>query len=111
MPRQHSSKATRGLRLIAAASSTLLLTSGTHPLNGQAPDGNVPFTQAQAAEGSRVYTEKCAACHGGRLDDGAAPPLAGPRFIQTWTAPGRTVDDLFFIIRTTMPKNEAGTLT
>src|SRR5262245_54614253 len=111
MLRPHSSKATRALRLIAAASITLMVTSGAPSLNGQAPGGNVPFTQGQAAEGGRVYGEKCAACHGARLDDGAAPPLAGPRFLETWTAPGRTLDDLFFIIRTTMPKNEAGTLT
>src|SRR5262245_23385846 len=111
MLRPHSSKATRALRLIAAASSTLLLTSAAQSLNGQAPGGNVPFTQAQAAEGGRIYTEKCAACHGGRLDDGAAPPLVGPRFLEAWTAAGRKLDDLFFIRRTTMPKNEGGTLT
>jgi alcohol dehydrogenase (cytochrome c) len=111
MPRPQSSKVTRAIRLIAAASSTVILTSGPQPLNGQSPGGNVPFTQAQAAEGARVYSDKCAACHGGRLDDGAAPPLVGQRFLETWTAPGRTLDDLFFIIRTTMPKNEGGTLT
>jgi alcohol dehydrogenase (cytochrome c) len=71
----------------------------------------VSFTQAQATAGGQVYTQKCASCHGARLDDGAAPPLAGPRFLQSWTAPNRTAADLFFIISTTMPKNEGGTLT
>jgi alcohol dehydrogenase (cytochrome c) len=90
----------------------LLLTAFVSPmLRGQAPTAGVPFTQAQASAGSRVYTQKCASCHGARLDDGVAPPLTGAKFLETWTAPGRTLDDLFYIIRSTMPKNEAGTLT
>jgi alcohol dehydrogenase (cytochrome c) len=92
-------------------SGLLLIASVSTILQGQAPATGVPFTQAQASAGSRVYTQKCAACHGARLDDGAAVPLAGAKFLETWTAPGRTLDDLFFIIRSTMPKNEAGTLT
>lgn len=111
MPRPQSSTATRALPLIAAASSLLILTSASPTLRGQTPGAGVPFTQAQAAEGDRVYAQKCAACHGARLDDGAAPPLIGPKFLETWTAPARSLDDLFFIIRTTMPKNEGGTLT
>src|SRR2546425_6574237 len=92
--------------------SGLLLTAFASPiLRGQAPTAGVPFTQAQAAAGSRVYTQKCASCHGARLDDGVAPPLTGAKFLETWTAPGRSLDDLFYIIRSTMPKNEAGTLT
>ena len=46
-----------------------------------------------------------------RLDDGAAPPLIGQRFNEAWSAPNRTLDDLFFIIRSSMPKNAGGTLT
>jgi mono/diheme cytochrome c family protein len=80
-------------------------------LRGQAPPSAIPFTQAQATAGARVYEQKCASCHGVKLDDGQAPPLAGPKFLDMWTAPGRTLDELLFITRSTMPKNEAGTLT
>lgn len=106
-----SSPASRTLPLFAVGVGALLLANGTSSLAGQTPGGAISFTQAQADEGGRVYAQRCGACHGGRLDDGAAPPLAGSRFLDTWTAPSRTLDDLFFIIRTTMPKNEGGTLT
>src|SRR4051812_21420443 len=96
---------------LALAASAFLLTSASPRLHGQTPAAGPPFTQAQAAEGGRVYTQRCAGCHGARLDDGAAPPLVGQRFLDTWTAPSRTLDDLFFVTRTTMPKNEGGTLT
>ena len=108
MPRPQSSTM-RALRCWAASGLLLVCTPLT--LGGQSPAPSIPFTQAQAAEGGRVYTQKCAACHGTRLDDGAANPLSGPRFLSTWTAPARSLDDLFFIIRSTMPKNEGGTLT
>ena len=112
MPRLVPSTATCPALLPRAwVSGLLLIASVSAIVQGQAPAAGVPFTQAQASAGSRVYTQKCAACHGARLDDGAAVPLAGAKFLETWTAPGRTLDDLFFIIRSTMPKNEAGTLT
>src|SRR5438477_9711234 len=111
MLRPGPSTSPRAAVYLAIAATTSLLTSASPRLHGQAPPAGVLFTQAQATEGSGIYTQKCASCHGGRLDDGAAPPLVGPRFLETWTAPGRTLDDLFFITRTTMPKNEGGTLT
>src|SRR4051812_20839553 len=110
MPGSGRSTAPRAARWLPVAASLFLLTSAAPRLRGQAPP-RVPFTPAQAAEGGRVYTQKCASCHGARLDDGAAPPLVGQRFLETWTAPARTLDDLFFIVQTTMPKNEGGTLT
>jgi alcohol dehydrogenase (cytochrome c) len=79
------------------------------PLRGQHTSDSAPFTKAQADAGQSVYTQKCAACHGSSLTDGAAPPLAGASFFQRWRSP-RTLDDLFFIVRTTMPKNAGGTL-
>ncbi|HEY7169936.1 MAG TPA: PQQ-binding-like beta-propeller repeat protein [Vicinamibacterales bacterium] len=111
MPGSGPSTAPRAARWVPVAASIFLLTAVSPRLQGQAPPTRVPFTPAQAAEGGRVYTQKCAACHGARLDDGAAPPLVGQRFLDTWTAPARTLDDLFFIIQSTMPKNEGGTLT
>ena len=112
MPRLHSSTASRADGFSAAAGGLLLTFLVPALFLAQAPATPVvSFTQAQATEGGAVYTQQCASCHGARLDDGAAPPLIGQRFMESWSAPNRTLDDLFFIIRSTMPKNAAGTLT
>ena len=76
----------------------------------QASNPSVAFTHAQADAGSQVYVRSCASCHGPRLDDGVALPLAGPAFLQKWSAPDRSLDDLWFVMRNTMPKNAGGTL-
>jgi PQQ-dependent dehydrogenase (methanol/ethanol family) len=112
MPRPTASPFTRPVFSAVAWAFGLLLAAALSPaLGGQTPSARAPFTQAQATAGATVYTQKCASCHGTRLDDGAAPPLIGSRFIQNWTTPARTLDDLFFIIRSTMPKNAGGTLS
>ncbi len=41
-----------------------------------------------------------ARCHGSRLDDGVAVALVGPDFLGKWGTPARSLDDLFFILRT-----------
>ena len=69
------------------------------------------FTAAQADRGRDLYTSDCASCHGRALDDGTAPALAGEQFVRSWGRPGRTLDDLFYITRTTMPEGEGGTLS
>ena len=68
------------------------------------------FTAAQAARGRDVYAAECASCHGGRLNDGTAVAVAGSAFLQKWSHPLVTLDDLFYIVRTTMPKNRGNTL-
>ena len=78
--------------------------------HAQASNPSVAFTTAQADAGRRVYVRSCANCHGPRLDDGVALPLAGPAFLQKWSAPDRSLDDLWFVMRNTMPKNAGGTL-
>ena len=79
------------------------------PFAAQAQDvsGGMPqlFTAAQAERGRAVYRAECAACHGVRLDDGVAPPLAGEAFVHAWGRDDRTLDDLFYITRTTMPRD------
>ena len=67
------------------------------------------FTAAQATEGQSGYSQNCAGCHGGSLDDGEfAPPLKGTAFSQQWG--GKSVGDLFTYIRTKMPPSNAGGL-
>ena len=69
------------------------------------------YTAAQASSGMSVYAARCADCHGAGLDDGTAPPLTGAQFARTWGAADRSLDDLFYIVRTTMPEGEVGSLS
>jgi alcohol dehydrogenase (cytochrome c) len=81
------------------------------PAQGQG-DARAPlFTAAQATSGAAVYAKACASCHGATLTGGSAPPLAGPAFARSWGDPRVTLDDLFFVIRTTMPPNNAAALS
>jgi len=86
----------------------LLSTGGVSRANAQ---GTGLFTAAQAARGSEVYAKRCAECHGQSLEGTSSKPLAGPRFMRKWGDGGNTIDELFFIIRTQMPYDSAGTLT
>jgi mono/diheme cytochrome c family protein len=78
------------------------------PLLQQAP---AVYTSEQAGQGRDVYRERCSSCHGREAAGGAAGALAGPQFIREWGWPDRTLDDLFYITRTTMPPGAAGSLT
>src|SRR5437868_484876 len=69
------------------------------------------FTDAQATAGETVYRTSCASCHGASLAGGSAPPLAGPRFAASWNDPRVTLDDLFFVLRTTMPPRASNALS
>ena len=97
------------LFVVGFASATVSGIAGRGPDQSEAParQASSPrtalFTQAQATRGEAVYAESCAACHGASLAGGAAPPLAGPAFERSWGGPRVTLDDLFFVIRTTMP--------
>jgi quinoprotein glucose dehydrogenase len=66
------------------------------------------YTDAQAARGSAIYKEKCAACHGPTLGGSLAPPLAGDAFAANWGGPLSAIVDK---IQATMPANAMGTLT
>jgi len=75
------------------------------------------YTAGQANAGKKLYASYCAACHGEDLRGPTAPALAGPKFVESWTAPNQaatpgavpnrgwsaTLDDLLFVIQTTMP--------
>jgi alcohol dehydrogenase (cytochrome c) len=69
------------------------------------------FTEAQAKSGQAVYNESCASCHGAALTGGSAPALAGPAFARSWGDPRVTLDDLFFILRTTMPPQGSNSIS
>ncbi len=71
----------------------------------------VSFTRAQAEQGSALYARHCAQCHGAQLMNGSASALAGPPFQERWAQPTRSLDDLFYVLRTSMPLGAGGTLT
>ncbi len=68
------------------------------------------FTREQADAGATVYARSCANCHGMRLDDGIAAPLTGSVFLQKWARPERSLAELHYVTKQTMPKNAGGTL-
>ncbi len=69
------------------------------------------YSAAQAEQGKAIFDTSCASCHGDSLAGGSAPPLTGPAFQASWGGPRVTLDDLFFVLRTTMPPRASDTLT
>jgi alcohol dehydrogenase (cytochrome c) len=103
----------------AGCTAVLLFSSTTYGAIGDIHKDSPLFTLQQAAEGKALFSVRCATCHGDALQGGSAPALAGADFASAWSADElaadwadsqRTVDDLDFIIRTTMPKGGAGKL-
>ena len=68
------------------------------------------FTAAQAARGHDAYTQRCAMCHGERLDDGdfGGAPLRGSWFRDHWGE--GSVATLFSYVQTQMPPDNPGGL-
>ena len=79
-------------------------------LQATAQETVATYTTAEADRGAAIYTERCAECHGSDLSDGSAPALLGPSFRRTWSRPQVTVNDLYYIISTTMPPAGPATL-
>ena len=75
------------------------------------PASSGTFTQAQASRGETVYAQSCASCHGAALIGGSAPALTGREFQVSWSHPRLTLDDIFFIQRTTMPPRASATVS
>jgi len=66
------------------------------------------YTKEQATRGA-LSSGLCTQCHGDSFQGDPAPPLTGPDFLGKWD--GRTVGDLFELIRQTMPDDDPGALT
>ena len=68
------------------------------------------FSAAEATAGRAVYARACAACHGSDFRPApGAPPLTGNAFLANWS--GRSLADLYTLIRTTMPPGAASALS
>ncbi len=97
---------TRRVVRVAFGLSLTLASTAMAPLLG---DG--VYTREQAERGRARYDSACAECHGIALADGTSPPLAGDQFTASWGRPDLTLDDLYYIVRKTMPKDTPGSLT
>src|SRR5262245_61556141 len=93
---------------VAALAASLAVSLRAQPAGTTRP---ALFTDAQAKSGEAVYVRACAACHGRTLGGGAAPPLTGPALARSWSDPRVTLDDLFFVMRTTMPPRQSNSLS
>lgn len=94
--------------------TALLLAGGTLAFGvaiaaQQTPQGGGIYTAEQATIGQTAYTTVCAACHRPDMRGGnEAPPLAGPNFMSAWR--GRSTNELYNKIATSMPPTAPGTL-
>ena len=95
----------------AAAAITTALLGAAQPAAPPPASRPALYTDAQAISGEALYRQSCASCHGATLTGGTAPALTGPAFEASWSNPRVTLDDLFFIARTTMPPRASNTVT
>jgi mono/diheme cytochrome c family protein len=78
----------------------------------QAPAAGKPvsFSASQARQGSLLYRDDCASCHGDRLNGALdAPPLAGQGFMAKFG--GKPASELFAFVSTNMPQDRPGALS
>jgi mono/diheme cytochrome c family protein len=67
------------------------------------------YTREQASRGSQILSAHCAMCHAENLRGGpGVPSIVGPAFMFKWN--GKSVRELFDVVRTTMPPGQAGSL-
>jgi cbb3-type cytochrome c oxidase subunit III len=79
--------------------------SSSSPASRSVWDG--VYTLDQAKRGA-LKSGLCTSCHGDSFEGQQGPELAGPAFMEKWN--GRTVGDLFDLIRLTMPDDAPGSL-
>ena len=93
-----------GLVVTASSASSGRVAASLGPQAAVSPG----YTAAQADRGKVVYTESCNSCHGPSLRGGAnefaAPPLAGPFFLEKWN--GRPIEEFFRYAADNMPPDK-----
>ena len=82
---------------------------GALRLQQQQPAAGI-YTAEQATIGQTAYATACAGCHRADLSGQfEAPPLAGGNFMNAWR--GRSTNDLYTKIATSMPPTAPGSLS
>ena len=87
--------------LIAISAARAQSTDSTAAAGGKSVWQGV-YTDEQATRGTTEHQNNCTSCHG-------AEKYAGDVFVKNWV--GRTVFDLFDLLRTTMPDDNPGGLS
>ncbi len=94
-------------------SATLLCSSQQHAVEAQeSPPGiwDGIYTDAQVTRGQTIYQAECATCHLADLTgQDMSPSLVGVGFSFTWQ--GRSVQELYAIMRFGMPQTAPGSLS
>src|SRR6185437_13008073 len=99
-------RAMKGFLLVTAAATAGF---GIAIAAAQQPAGNTVYTAEQATIGQAAFQTTCARCHQADLrGSNEAPPLVGPNFMSAWR--GRSTNDLFNKIATSMPADRPGSL-
>lgn len=67
------------------------------------------YTEVQANRGNQIISAQCVMCHAENLQGGpGVPTVVGPAFTFKWN--GKSLQELFELIRTTMPPGQADSL-
>lgn len=96
------------MRVFFIAAAALAVGAGGLAAGGQA---NGLYTEAQADRGAELYADQCASCHGGlrAFVPEMAALLGDHTFRNRWN--GRSLGELFALIRDEMPQDAPGTLS
>src|SRR5260370_1402493 len=110
IPRYSTPERTLNPQTATVRQSILGLIFALIAATGQAQHPDGVYTVDQAARGKTVYALRCSLCHGAELGGAGAVALVGVSFARTWGRPGLTLDDLYYVLRTTMPRDAPGSL-
>ena len=100
------------MRAFLLVSGVALALTGGLAAGGQpSPAAGGLYTPAQADRGEALYADQCAACHGAlrAFVPEMAALLGDHTFRNRWT--GRSLGELFGVIRDEMPQDAPGTLS
>ena len=100
----------RGFRGVAVMTLVWVSVIGT-PAQAPSSVRNGIYTTAQAEQGQAIYDDQCVSCHGQltAFVPEMAALLADHTFRNRWT--GRSLGELFALIRDEMPQDAPGTLS
>lgn len=98
------------MKFIKIASVLLLIVLLTGCESRESAPISGTFTVEQVAEGHIVFNEMCSSCRGSNLEGGIAPTLTGTMFQKTWSRENVNVDDLHYIVTTSMPPQQTNLL-